>query len=51
MWVELAVMMAATLLVFILSLRGKLEKKHGFILIGMYVAFLVYLVVRTIIVR
>lgn len=51
MWVELAVMMSATLLVFIFALRGKLEKKHGFILLGMYVAFLVYLVLRTVLVR
>ncbi len=48
MWVEAAVMMVATLFVFVFALRGKLGKKAGISLLVMYSAFLIYLVLRTV---
>lgn len=45
---DLVVMMVATLLLFGLSFRGKLDKKVGFIFLGLYVAYVAYLVVRVI---
>jgi cation:H+ antiporter len=47
--IDLIVMMVATVAVFLMSLRGKLTKTHGIIFVLMYVAYLAYLVTRTII--
>jgi cation:H+ antiporter len=47
--IDLIVMMIATVSVFLMSLRGKLTKSHGIIVVLMYVAYLAYLVTRTII--
>ena len=47
--IDLIVMMAATLIVFIMALRGKITKKNGIFLIICYVAYVTYLVVRTVI--
>lgn len=47
--IDLIVMMVATVSVFLMSLRGKLTKSHGIIFVLMYVAYLAYLVTRTII--
>ncbi len=47
--IDLVVMMIATLAVFLMSLGGKLTKAHGIIFVLMYVAYLAYLVTRTII--
>ncbi len=51
LWVELAVMMSITIIVFIMALKGKLSKKDGFILLGLYIAFVIYLILRTILVK
>lgn len=47
--IDLVVMMVATLIVFIMSLRGKITKKNGIFLIICYVAYVTYLVVRTVV--
>ncbi len=47
--VDLIVMMVSTLIVFFMSLSGKLGKKQGIVLILIYVAYLAYLVTRTLI--
>ena len=47
--IDLIVMMVATLAVFAMCLKGKLTKTHGVICLLMYVAYLAYLVTRTII--
>ncbi len=47
--IDLIVMMVATLAVFLMSLKGRLTKAHGIIFVLMYVAYLAYLVTRTII--
>lgn len=49
LWVELAVMGVVTMLVFGFALSGKMGKKSGFTLLSIYVLFVVYLVVRTVI--
>ena len=51
LWVEITVMMSITVLVFIMALKGKLSKKDGWILFGLYVLFVVYLILRTILVK
>lgn len=48
--IDLLVMLFATLLVFIFILRGKLTKRHGITLLSIYFLYLLYLVLRTIIV-
>lgn len=47
-WVDLLVMMVSTLLVFGFSLKGKITKSNGIILLICYVLYLIYLLVRTI---
>lgn len=51
LWVEVTVMMSITVLVFIMALKGKLSKKDGWILLGLYVLFVVYLILRTVLVK
>lgn len=46
--VDIAVMMFAAILAYILSLKGKLTKRDGWIFIVCYVAYLVYLILRTV---
>lgn len=46
--VDVLVMLGVTLFVFILSLRGKIGKKEGFILLAFYVLYLGYLIIRTV---
>lgn len=45
--VDVVVMFAITLLVFLFSLNGKFERKEGIVLLGCYVVYVVYLVLRT----
>ena len=46
--VDLIVMMSVTLLLFGFALTKKLNKKMGFIFIGIYVLYLTYLILRTV---
>ena len=46
--IDIAVMMFAAILAFVLSLKGKLNKKDGLIFIVCYVLYLVYLILRTV---
>lgn len=46
--IDIAVMMVAAILAFVLSLKGKLTKRDGWIFIACYVAYLVYLILRTV---
>lgn len=46
--VDLFVMLGSALVVFFLSLRGKIGKKEGIFLILLYIAYVIYLVIRTI---
>ena len=46
--VDAFVMLAVTALLFVFCLRGKLRKAHGFVLLGLYVVYLAYLILRTI---
>lgn len=46
--VDVFVMLAVTALVFVFALSGKLRKFHGFVLLGCYVVYLVYLILRTV---
>ena len=46
--IDLFVMLASSLVVFFLSLRGKIGKKEGIILIVLYAIYVGYLVVRTV---
>ena len=46
--IDLVVMLASTLLVFIFALRGKITKKNGIIMLLCYVAYLIYLILRTV---
>lgn len=48
MIVDLFVLVAATLLVFVFIVKGKLTRKHSIVLISMYVLYLIYLILRTI---
>lgn len=47
-WVDLLVMMVATLLVFGFALKGRICASNGIILLTCYVLYLVYLLIRTI---
>lgn len=46
--IDLAVMIFATLVVFVMCLLGKISKKGGFLLIALYAAYVIYLVIRTV---
>lgn len=46
--VDVFVMLGITVLLFVFSLSGKLRKAHGWVLLGCYLLYLVYLVLRTI---
>ena len=46
--VDLIVMMGVTLLLFGFALTKKLDKKMGFIFVGIYVVYLTYLILRTV---
>ena len=48
MIVDLFVMIFVTLFVFVFVIKGKLTKKHSFILLVLYVIYLTYLILRTI---
>ena len=41
-------MLGVTVLLFVFALSGKLRKAHGFVLLGCYVLYLTYLVLRTV---
>jgi cation:H+ antiporter len=47
--VDLLVMLGITVLLFVLSLGGKLGKKQGVVLLSCYVLYLAYLITRTVI--
>lgn len=47
--VDLLVMLGVSVLLFILSLRERLSKRHGIVLLGCYVSYLTYLIVRTVV--
>lgn len=47
--IDLAVMMFAAILAFVLSIKGKLTKKDGWIFITCYIIYVAYLIIRTII--
>ena len=49
MIVDLIVLLVSTVLVFAFVLKGKLTKKHSICLIMLYVTYVVYLVIRTLI--
>ena len=46
--VDVLVMLAITVMLFVFALSGKLNKKHGFILLGCYVGYVIYLILRTV---
>ena len=46
--VDVIVMMVVTLVVFVFAIYGKITRKDGFILLGLYVIYLTYLIIRTI---
>lgn len=46
--IDAIVMMAATIVVFIFALTGKIKRSGGIVLLCMYGAYLAYLIVRTI---
>ena len=46
--IDIAVMLLAVVLAFILSIKGKLNKKDGLIFILCYVAYIAYLILRTV---
>ena len=46
--VDVVVMLGVTVLLFAFCLSGKLRKYHGWTLLGLYLLYLVYLVLRTI---
>lgn len=46
--VDLAVMLFAVILAFVLSLKGKLNKKDGWIFIICYILYVIYLILRTV---
>ena len=47
--VDVFVMLGVTAMLFVFSLSGKLRKAHGWVLLGCYLAYLTYLIVRTVI--
>ncbi len=46
--VDVAIMMFITIMVFVMSLRGKLKRWHGIVLLCCYVGYLTYLILRTV---
>ena len=46
--VDVFVMLGVTAMLFVFSLSGKLRKAHGWVLLGCYLLYLVYLILRTI---
>lgn len=46
--VDVLFMLVVTVLVFIFALTGKLNRKHGIVLLCCYVAYLTYLILRTV---
>lgn len=46
--IDLIVMGCATMVVFGIALTGKIKKWHGGLLIGLYAAYVVYLIIRTV---
>lgn len=44
---DVIIMLAVTLFVFALSLKGKIGRRDGIILLGLYVLYLAYLITRT----
>ena len=46
--IDVFVMLGVTALLFVFSLSGKLRKAHGWVLLGCYLLYLVYLILRTI---
>ena len=46
--VDVVVMLVATVLTFVFALSGKLNRKHGVVLLSCYGAYLLYLVLRTV---
>ncbi|MBR2966807.1 MAG: calcium/sodium antiporter [Clostridia bacterium] len=46
--VDIVVMLVATVLTFVFALSGKLNRKHGVVLLSCYGAYLLYLVFRTV---
>ena len=46
--IDVFVMLGVTALLFVFSLSGKLRKAHGWVLLGCYLLYLFYLILRTI---
>ena len=46
--VDVFVMLAVTAMLFVFALSAKLRKAHGFVLLGCYVFYLTYLILRTV---
>ncbi len=46
--IDAGVMLAVAILLFVFALSGKLNKKHGFVLLAAYVGYVAYLIVRTV---
>ena len=46
--VDAFVMLGVTVMLFVFALSGKLRKAHGFVLLGCYVIYLTYLILRTV---
>lgn len=46
--VDVFFMLGVTAMLFVFALSGKLRKAHGFVLLGCYVLYLTYLVLRTV---
>ena len=44
---DVVIMLVVSVLVFVLSLKGKIGKRDGIVLLGLYFLYLVYLVLRT----
>ncbi len=47
--VDLLVMLGATLAVYIMSFNKKLERWNGILMVGLYVSYIAYLIIRTVI--
>ncbi len=47
--VDLIVMGVATVVVYVIALFGKINRKHGILLLGLYACYLAYLITRTLI--
>ena len=48
--IDILVMLGVTILFFILSMFGKFNRKHSYIFIGIYLTYLVYLILRTVLI-